>query len=96
MEGFSLGALLCNIVSIYRYILFARVIISFIPLFAPTWSPPQGLRPVFDFIYGLTDPPIDLIRRFVPQPSGFPLDISFMIWFLLVVIVIRPAVCVIG
>jgi YggT family protein len=96
MEGFTIGALLCRIVSIYRYILFARVILSFIPLFAPGWSPPSGIRPIIDFIYGLTDPPVDFIRRLVPQPSGFPLDIAFTIWFLLVVIVIRPVLCALG
>ena len=87
------GRILCRTVEIYNFILFARVILSFIPLFRPGWMPPAPIRPFIDFIYGLTDPPVNYIRRFIPQPGGFPFDLAFTVWFLIVAFVLRPILC---
>ena len=75
--------ILCIALRVYGYILLARVIISFIPMFSPTWRPPDGLRPVIDVIYGLTEPPLMALRKVVPQPSGMPLDLSFIVLYLI-------------
>jgi YggT family protein len=88
-----LGLILCRVVQIYGYIIVARVVISFIPLFKPDWSPSPGLRPILEFIYGLTDPPVNYLRRFIPQPMGFPFDLSFLVWILLINFVIAPILC---
>lgn len=81
--------LLCRLINIYELILLARVIVSFIPLFKPGWSPPSGLRPLFDFVYTLTDPPVAYLRRFIPQPMGFPFDLAFTAWFIIILILQR-------
>ncbi len=81
MEGILI---LLFILDIYRWILIARVILSFIPLFKPDWVPPSFLTPVIDVVYGLTEPPLQLLRRVVPQPAGFPFDLSFLVLFLIV------------
>ncbi len=81
MEGILI---LLYILDIYRWILIARVILSFIPLFKPDWVPPSFLTPVIDVVYGLTEPPLQLLRRVVPQPAGFPFDLSFLVLFLIV------------
>jgi YggT family protein len=76
--------ILLFILDIYRWILIARVVLSFIPLFKPDWVPPSFLTPVIDLVYGLTEPPLQLLRRVVPQPAGFPFDLSFLVLFLIV------------
>jgi YggT family protein len=76
--------ILLFILDIYRWILIARVVLSFIPLFKPDWVPPSFLTPVIDVVYGLTEPPLQLLRRVVPQPAGFPFDLSFLVLFLIV------------
>ncbi|HEX2258138.1 MAG TPA: YggT family protein [Actinomycetota bacterium] len=81
MEGILI---LLFILDIYRWILIARVVLSFIPLFKPDWVPPSFLTPVIDVVYGLTEPPLQLLRRVVPQPAGFPFDLSFLVLFLIV------------
>jgi len=88
----GLSLLLCRLFEIYFYILLARVILSFVPLFRPGWSPPAGIRPLVDFVYTLTDPPVSYLRRFVPQPMGFPFDLAFTVWFFIVVI-LQQIVC---
>lgn len=87
---------LCLLVQIYVYILIARVIISFVFLFRPGWVPPSWLRPVLEVIYAVTDPPINFLRRFIPQPFGVPLDLSFLAWFLIIQFLIAPVLCSIG
>lgn len=81
--------ILFNLLAIYRYILIGRVVVSFIPLFKPGWSPPSFLAPVVDVIYGLTEPPLQFLRRVIPQPMGFPFDLSFIVLFFIVSILQR-------
>ena len=81
--------ILYNTLSIYSFILIARVILSFIPLFRPGWVPPAFLAPIVDVVYGLTEPPLQLLRRVIPQPMGFPFDLSFLVLFLIVEILQR-------
>lgn len=76
--------ILLNLLAIYSYILIARVVLSFIPLFKPGWVPPSFLAPVVDVVFGLTEPPLQFLRRVIPQPMGFPFDLSFLVLFLIV------------
>lgn len=76
--------ILLSILAVYGWILIGRVIVSFIPLISPSWTPPSFLAPVIEVIYGLTEPPLQLLRRLIPQPMGFPLDLSFIVLFLIV------------
>ncbi len=78
------GNPLCFIIGIYVFVLYARIILSFVVMFKPGWAPPQGLRPFVDVINTLTDPPVAALRKVIPQPYGFPLDLSFLVWFLIV------------
>jgi YggT family protein len=80
-----MGTPLCFITGIYfYYILLARVVLSFIPMFKPGWIPPSGIRPIVDLIHAVTDPPVNALRRVVPQPYGMPIDLSFIVWFIIV------------
>ncbi|MGQ0678052.1 MAG: YggT family protein [Actinomycetota bacterium] len=76
--------ILLNTLNIYSMIMIARVVLSFIPLFKPGWSPPSFLAPVVDLVYGLTEPPLQFLRRVIPQPMGFPLDLSFFVLFIII------------
>lgn len=84
--------ILYNLLQIYTYILIARVVLSFIPLFKPGWSPPSFLAPVVDIVYGLTEPPLQFLRRVIPQPMSIPFDLSFIVLFLIVNILQRIVV----
>lgn len=78
------GVILLNTLEIYGWILIGRIILSFIPLFKPGWSPPAAISPIVDLIYGLTEPPLQLLRRVIPQPMGFPFDLSFVALYVIV------------
>lgn len=85
----SLRLILCIALQVYYYILIARAVLSFVPIFKPDWTPPHMLRPVVDLVYGLTEPPLQLLRRLIPQPMGFPFDLSFLVLIFLVPILQR-------
>lgn len=65
---------------VYRYILIARVLMTWIPNLDPT-------HPVVSFLYGLTEPVLQPIRNILP--AGTMIDFSPIIVFLLLPIVQR-------
>ncbi|MGH2717908.1 MAG: YggT family protein [Actinomycetota bacterium] len=71
---------------VYIIILWARVILSFVPFVKPGWEPSSGVKPIFDLVYGLTDPPVDALRKVIPQPFNFPIDLAFLVWFFIIYI----------
>jgi len=71
---------LCIALGIYRYILFARIILSYVTMM---WSPPATLTPVIRVIYDLTEPVLSFFRKFLPPLGGFdlsPLVVFLIIW----------------
>ena len=80
-----IGDILYWILLVYLVMIFARVLIGWLPV---KW--PKPLRPVVVLIYDLTEPVLSLFRRFVPVipvGSGAALDLSpivviFIIFFL--------------
>lgn len=72
------------LLGLYLLILFVRSIMSFIPMIKPGWAPSPGMKSVFDVVFGITDPPVNALRKVVPQPFNFPLDLAFLVWFLII------------
>ncbi len=87
-----LAEILLRTLQIYGWILVGRIILSFIPLFSPGWSPPPISSPIVDLIYGMTEPPLQFIRRYVPQPMGFPFDLSFIILYVIVRLILPQVI----
>ena len=67
----------------YLLTLFARLILDYVRIFAPSWRPRNIMLGVADIVYRLTDPPLKFIRRFVPPLRLGPvsLDISFIVLY---------------
>lgn len=73
-----------TLLGLYLLILFLRSIISFIPMLKPGWTPSGGVEKAFELIHAITDPPVDALRKVIPQPFNFPLDLAFLVWFLII------------
>lgn len=68
-------------ISVYIIVMFARLILDFARMFARQWRP-RGVGLVLaEFVFTLTDPPINFVRRFVPplRLGGAALDFSWSI-----------------
>jgi YggT family protein len=78
------------VLSVYGLVLFVRVVMSWI--LALTQYRPSGAAAVaFEFVYSVTDPPLRLLRRWIPdlRMGSFTLDLSFLVLIIGVYIVSR-------
>ena len=69
--------LICLALSVYWFVLIARIVLSWVTMFA--WSPPPALAPAIKVVYDLTEPIMSYFRRFIPPIGG--LDLSPIIIF---------------
>jgi YggT family protein len=68
--------IVCLILRLYLYALFARIILSWFPI-----SPGSGLAPVFSFLYRVTEPVLGPVRRMLPpmRMGAMAFDLSPLI-----------------
>ena len=76
-----IGAVIDLVLRLFLLLLFARFVVDWVQVFARSWSPKGFVLVLLEIIYSITDPPIFLIRRFVPplQLGSIMLDTSFII-----------------
>ena len=82
------------LINLYMMVLFARVILDWIQVFARAWRPAGILLVVANVLYALTDPPIRWIGRYIPPlrvGGGMAIDVGFMVLFLVLIITQRLA-----
>lgn len=78
----TVGIVIAWVLQIYFYILLARAILSWVPLISPSFQPKGALLVIFEVVYSLTDPPMNLARRWLPNGptfGGIRLDLGFLV-----------------
>ncbi len=75
---------------VYLLVLFGRLILDWIQVFAREWRPRGVILLVAEAIYSLTDPPLRALRKvFKPlRIGGVAIDIAFLILILAVYILL--------
>lgn len=78
------------VINIYIIVLFARFILGLVLSFTE-YRPSGAVAVVFEFVYTLTDPPLKLLRRYIPtlRLGSFALDLSFIVLLIGLQIVAR-------
>ncbi len=73
--------------SIYLVLLLGRLIFSWIQAFSRSWSPTGLVLIIAEVVYTATDPPLRLLRRYIPtlRLGTVALDLSFMVLFFVVI-----------
>jgi YggT family protein len=79
--------------SVYLVLLIGRMIISWIQVYARTWSPRGVLLVIAEGVYSATDPPLRFLRRYIPSVrlGSVALDLSFILLFLVVYVLWQVA-----
>ena len=92
----ALGSILILAVSLYSWILLARIVIEMIQSFSRQFNPPRWFMMVAEVLFVLTDPPVKALRKVIPplQLGGIALDVSVIVLFLLLAILSRLIVWV--
>jgi YggT family protein len=75
----------------YLLLLIIRMIISWIQAFSRTWQPTGVILVVAEGVFTATDPPLRLLRRYIPslRLGTVALDLSFMVLFLVLILLLQ-------
>ena len=85
-----LKTVLYYVLTIYLVILIARMVISWIQMFARQWVPRGILLIIAEGIFTATDPPLKFLRRYIrPLRIGtVAIDLSFMVLFIVILVLL--------
>ncbi len=84
----DIGCVLRYLVAVYEFILFARIIFSWVTM---AWTPPPSVTPVIRLLYDVTEPVMAPFRRLIPPIGG--MDLSPILLFILLSIVQNQIPC---
>ncbi len=89
-----LREVLTYVLTIYLVILIGRMILSWVQVFARDWRPTGVVLVLAEGIFTITDPPLRLLRRFIPtlRLGMMALDLSFMVLFIVILILLEVVV----
>jgi YggT family protein len=78
-----LFSLLDTALNIFILALVGRLILDYVRIFRPSWRPKGIVLALAEFIFAITDPIVNFVRRFVPPLRLGPvaLDLSFIVIF---------------
>ncbi|MET8475049.1 YggT family protein [Streptomyces sp. NPDC006422] len=78
-------ALMCFLI-----VLIFRLVMDYVFQFARSWQPGKAMVVVLEATYTVTDPPLKLLRRFIPplRLGGVALDLSFFVLMIIVWVLI--------
>ena len=89
-----LKEVLRDVLTVYLVVLIGRMIFSWVQAFARDWRPTGVLLVVAECIFTVTDPPLKLLRRFIPtlRIGMLALDLSFLVLFIVILILLDQVV----
>ncbi|KGN40237.1 YggT family protein [Knoellia aerolata] len=77
----TVKALLALIVWLYLMVVFGRLILDWIRVFARDWRPRGVMLVIAEAIYTLTDPPLNALRKVIPpiRLGAASIDLGFLV-----------------
>ncbi len=76
----AVGLTIELVLSIFIVLLFVRLVVDWIQMFARSWVPKGPVLVVLEGVYSATDPPVKALRKVLPplRLGGVALDLSFL------------------
>jgi len=89
----TVGEVLTVILWIFLLFLIFRLIMDYVFMFARSYEPKGPMLVALEATYSITDPPLKLLRRYIPplRFGGIALDLSFLVLFFIVYLLIALA-----
>jgi len=86
----TVGTVLSALLYLFLLLLIGRLVLETLQSFARKWRPTGVVLVLAEVTYTVTDPPLKLLRRFIPplRLGNVALDLSFMVLFFVVYIMI--------
>lgn len=87
------GQFLTVVLWIFLLFLIFRLIMDYVFMFARAYEPKGPMLVALEATYSITDPPLKLLRRYIPplRLGGIALDLSFIVLFAIVYLLIALA-----
>lgn len=87
------GEVLTVVLWIFLLLLIFRLIMDYVFMFARSYEPKGPMLVALEATYSVTDPPLKLLRRYIPplRFGGIALDLSFLVLFVIVYLLIALA-----
>ncbi len=75
------GQVIEGVLYAFIALLWVRFIVDWVLVFARSWQPRGVLLVLLEVVFTITDPPIRLLRKFIPplRIGNFALDLSFIL-----------------
>jgi YggT family protein len=75
-----LGSIIELVLGTFIVLLFVRLIVDWIQMFARSWTPRGPVLVILEGIYTVTDPPVKALRKVIPplRLGGVAIDLSFV------------------
>jgi len=89
----TVGEILTVVLWIFLLFLIFRLIMDYVFMFARSYEPKGPMLIALEATYSITDPPLKLLRRYIPplRFGGIALDLSFLVLFVIVYLLIALA-----
>ena len=89
----TVGGIVAGVLQIFILLLIANLIISWVMIFARDWEPKGVVLVLVEGVFAVTEPPLKLLRRFIPplRIGGAAIDIAFIVLFIVVELLIVAA-----
>lgn len=86
----TVRGLLELIVWLYLMVVFGRLILDWIRVFARDWRPRGVMLVIAEAVYTLTDPPLNALRKVIPplRLGGASIDLGFLVLVLALYLVL--------
>jgi len=82
----TVGALLGDALLLFLLVLIFRMVMEWVFQLSRSYHPAGFMAIVLEITYSITDPPLRLLRRFIPplRVGGVAIDLAFIVLFFLV------------
>ncbi|MDD7384286.1 MAG: YggT family protein [Actinomycetaceae bacterium] len=83
---YILFSILLWLLQLYVLVLFARVILDLVGVVSRSWTPQGIVLVIANVVYGLTDPPLRFLGRYIKplRIGNVALDVGFIVLFVAV------------
>jgi YggT family protein len=84
------GQILTIVLWCFLLVLLFRLVMDYVFMFARSYQPARPMVVLLEVAYSITDPPLKLLRRYIPplRLGGVALDLSFLVLWIIVYILI--------
>jgi YggT family protein len=88
------GEVIATVLWLYFVVLLARFVIDLVQMLSKNWRPTGIVLLISEFVFTITDPPLNLLRRIIPplKIGGVTLDLSFLVLIILLQVAISLSI----